>query len=162
MVKQELAPTLFDLFIRMQPSEQAHSISIAGKLDHKDKYYNDLFTAALLHDVGKSLYPLSIWERVTIVLGKFLFPNRVNNWGQGQPKGWKRPFVVSENHAEWGAEMVSKAGASPLTAALIKKHSQPIQIASVNYNDSPELNDTDSHNLEDQLLQRLQLLDEEL
>ena len=41
--------------------------------------YNDadLWAAALLHDVGKTRWPLSAWDRTVIVVGAVLFPGRV-------------------------------------------------------------------------------------
>lgn len=84
--------------------------------------------AALLHDSGKSFYPLRIWERVIIVVGKALNPSMIRHFGQDSGKenckkaSWQRPFVIARHHPAWGAELVAKTGASSLVVALIKNH----------------------------------------
>ena len=82
----------------------------------------ELLTAALLHDVGKILVPLSIFDRVVIVLGKHLFRKAALRWAEGTPHGWRLPFVVAEHHAGWGADLACQAGAPPLTVELIRRH----------------------------------------
>ena len=142
-----LSPSLMALFLSMQASEQTHSLRIFTELLEQGETNSDLLVAALLHDVGKSRSPLRPWERVWIVLGKALFSNRVKRWGKGEPRGWRRPFVIAEQHPAWGAEMAAQAGASPLAVALIQRHQEPL------------LNKHET--LEDWLLSRLQLLDNE-
>ncbi len=146
-VRNTLTPSLISLFSRMQISEQAHSLRVFNQLIAQDEKNADLLVAALLHDVGKSRHPLRLYERVMVVLAKTLFPGWVKRWGQGDPSGWQRPFVVAEQHPAWGAEMATQAGASPLAAALIYRHQENLQGKAVTY--------------EDQLLYRLQLLDDE-
>jgi hypothetical protein len=114
LVQSLLTPPLQDLFLQMQKGEQAHSIQVTRKIMETEGAPADLKVAALLHDVGKTCYPLNLWERVAIVLARAMFPNQVMHWGKGPVKGWRRPFVVSEQHAAWGAKMAAQAGASPL------------------------------------------------
>ena len=122
-----LTPEQMTLFLQLQPSEQAHSLSVLKRLA-QDKHTNledknrDLMVAALLHDVGKTLHPIHVWERVLIVLSKALFPGRVRQWGSGEPAGWWRVFVIAERHPEWGARLAAQAGASRLAAELIRQH----------------------------------------
>ncbi len=115
------------LFEQLQPSEQVHSINICRRLIQQGETQPDLLVAALLHDVGKSRYPLHTWERALIVLAGALFPQKTKTWGQGQPQGWQRAFVVAQRHPTWGAEMVAGAGASPLTVTIIQRHQDPAQ-----------------------------------
>ncbi len=110
------------LFRRMQSSEQAHAYWVFRRLNASGQTDRDLLAAALLHDVGKILYPLSIFDRAIIVLGKRLFPKAARRWGGGTPRGLRRPFVVAENHAAWGADLAAQAGASPRTVELIRRH----------------------------------------
>ena len=149
-VNEVLSPALRELFYQLQASEQSHSIKVFQKLRAEDEKNDDLLVAALLHDVGKSRHPLSLWERIAIVLGKIMFPGKVREWGRAEIAGWKRPFVVAEQHAEWGAEMVKNAGASEMTVTLIRKHQDRIM-------------DTlaEELSLEEELLYRLQIMDNE-
>lgn len=150
-VEEILAPAQMALFRQMHRSEQAHSLQIFLQLRARYEQQADVWVAALLHDVGKSCYPLTIWERVVIVLGRAWFPGRVKAWGQGEPRGWKRPFVVAEQHPAWGAEMAQQAGASPLAVSLIGRHQEPLALSN-----APGA----FLSLEDRLLLALQTLDE--
>jgi hypothetical protein len=80
------------LFRQMHRSEQAHSIQVMAAVFHAsdgvpDEARRDLLRAALLHDVGKSRYPVRIWERVLIVLFKAFLPGMVERWGDGAAVG---------------------------------------------------------------------------
>ena len=68
------------------------------------------------------MIPLSIFDRVVIVLGKHFFRKAALRWADGTPRGWRRPFVVSERHAGWGADLACQAGATPLAVELIRRH----------------------------------------
>jgi putative nucleotidyltransferase with HDIG domain len=117
-----LTPAQLSLFQRMQPSEQAHAYQIFKRLKTDGQANQDLLAAALLHDVGKILHPLSILERVLIVLGRRLFPEAAQCWAARAPNGLRLPFVVAARHAEWGAELASQAGAASRTVELIRHH----------------------------------------
>jgi len=121
-IQEVLSDQQMELFTRMQPSEQTHGLRVLQTLQNHGENHPDLLVAALLHDVGKINHPLHIWERVIIVFGVRLFPDRVKRWGSGQPKGWKRPFVVASEHPEWGADLAQMVGAGPLAVHLIRKH----------------------------------------
>jgi len=152
-----LTPPQMELFQRLQLSEQAHSLQVCKRLAQQEEGasgdgWDDLLVAALLHDVGKNRQPLSLLERVEIVVTKVLLPEKSKVWGAappgdaaGQQSGWRRPFVTAEHHAEWGAQMAAAAGASPLAAALIRRHQ--------------ELPNPGSTALEERLLARLQSAD---
>ena len=115
------------LFRRMQPAEQVHAYQIFKRLETAGQTTPDLLIAALLHDVGKILVPLSIFDRIVIVLGKRLFRGAARRWAEGTPHGFRLPFVVAEHHAEWGADLASQAGATSLTVELIRRHHDPAQ-----------------------------------
>ena len=110
------------MFLRLQPSEQAHSLNIFYALRAEGHTDPDLLAAALLHDIGKSCYPLKTWERVLIVLAKAIFPRQTDRWSEAQPTGWRRPFVVARQHPAWGAELAEQVGASRLLQELIRRH----------------------------------------
>jgi putative nucleotidyltransferase with HDIG domain len=158
LARQVLTPPLMELFLQMQASDQAPSLWIFRKLVQTAAQNNftpnkDLLAAALLHDMGKTCHPdgtrhrLHVWNRAAIVLGKALFPGLVKRWRDGPLRGWKRAFVIAEQHPVWGAALVEQAGAAPQVAALIRRHHESLEKPAVN--------------LEDQLLVQLQRLDEE-
>lgn len=150
--KTVLKPALLALFLQMQPAEQAHSLAVYEQLIANGEKNSDLLAAALLHDVGKIRAPLRIWERVIIVIAYYLLPDRIAAWGKGRPVGWKRTFVVAEQHPAWGAEMAAKAGAPPMTVEIIRRHHQPVRSLSAPGKLPP---------LEDHLILELQTIDEE-
>lgn len=147
-VRTMLSPALMTLFLNMKKSEQAHSIRIFHTLRQQGSQSEELLIAALLHDVGKTRYPLQLWERIEIVLGKALFPEAAGRWGKGAARGWRRAFVTAAQHPDWGAEMVAQAGASALVISLIRRHQES----------SHETNEQLSH--EEILLRRLQSVDD--
>ena len=120
-----LAPRLLGLFRRMSRAEQLHGIAVCQALEARGYADPDLLAAALLHDVGKLSVPPRLWERVLVVLGEHFFPALADRWGQGEPRGLRRGFVIRRRHAEWGAELAAQAGASPRTVTLIRRHHSP-------------------------------------
>lgn len=140
-----LGAALMNLFLQMQPGEQAHSLEIFESLLAQGETDPDLLAAALLHDVGKSRCPLNPAECAMVVIGCKLLPGDVKDWGRGDPQGLKRAFVVAEQHPAWGAAMAAEAGASPLVVRLIRQHQDKL---------------LPSMEKRDPLLYRLQLLDD--
>ena len=117
-----LSPAQQNLFQQMRRRDQRHSYQVMRMLAQRGQSDPDLLTAALLHDVGKSRYPLILWEQPAVVLIRNFRPNTAVQWGNGTPRGWKRPFVVYQRHAVWGAEMAAAAGCSPPVVELIRHH----------------------------------------
>jgi hypothetical protein len=154
-----LTPALQQVFERMSAAEKAHSLAVLNRLLHQGETHPDLLAAALLHDVGKSIAPLRLWERVVIVLGRALFSPQVERWGRqaepgasGAKEPWlsrvlKRPFRVASRHPEWGARLVEQAGGSPGCVRLVRRHQDLL-------NHPP-------HTEEDRLLAALQAADDE-
>ena len=130
-VRLILNPSEMELFQMMQPSEQAHSIKVMRRLQAQNVVEQDLLIAALLHDVGKSLSPLHAWDRVLIVLVGALSPGLLARWGCGEPRGWRRPFVVALGHPAWGADIAARQGAPPLVVELIRRHQNHLQMQAV-------------------------------
>ena len=120
--KSVLSEPQMALFLQLHPSEQRHGLRMLQFLRNQGESLPDLLAAALLHDIGKLIHPLQLWERVLIVMARKLVPNKVVTWGDREPKGWKRPFIISRKHPEWGAELVSQTGGSTLLLNLIRRH----------------------------------------
>jgi hypothetical protein len=153
LVQRILNPEQMSLFNQMQTGEKEHAISMARKLTEQGDTQPDLLVAALLHDVGKLRYRMNPLERTMVVLMKVVIPGQARQWGSQAPDeweglpGWRRPFVVAEQHPAWGAELAHRVGVSDLTETLIREHHHP------------NLNHTDS--IENILLHKLWVVDNE-
>jgi putative nucleotidyltransferase with HDIG domain len=154
LARSVLTSAQMTAFSRLQSNEQYHAIAVLRKLKAQGEVHPDLQVAALLHDIGKSQVRLKPWERALIVLAEAIAPQKVKQWGtEGQNLhaqsafGWRRALVVSEGHAEWGAQIAHEAGVSPLAERLIRRHQEAPP-------DPPQ-------NLEDRLLHKLQSADNE-
>jgi hypothetical protein len=121
-----LSPSELSLFDRFALNDQWHSYRVMSLLQDAGHDQPQLLVAALLHDVGKTKLPLSIWERSLIVLASLLLPRQTAVWGQGEAVGWKRPFVVKMQHPIWSAQMAAAAGSHPQAIALIQRHQDAI------------------------------------
>jgi hypothetical protein len=110
------------LFRRFSNGDQQHGYQVMRTLLAAGDEHPALLAAALLHDVGKTQLSIRIWERVLGSLGEIFFPARAARWGRGQPRGWRRPFVIRQQHATWSAEMAAAAGSAPLAVALMRHH----------------------------------------
>ena len=127
-VQAVLNPEQMALFIQLQPGEKDHAVMMYHRLIEQGEIQPDLLVAALLHDVGKLRYRQNPLERTMVVLFKAANPGQARKWGSLAPDaweglpGWRKPFIVAEQHAEWGAEMARQAGVSSLTETLIREH----------------------------------------
>jgi hypothetical protein len=124
-LQSHLTPLQINLFRRMQASEQVHAYRVLEHLKAGGQSDPNLLAAALLHDAGKTLYPLTILDRVIVVLGSHFFRKGAARWSAGSPTGLCRPFVVAAQHPAWGADLAIQAGASPRTVELIRRHHDP-------------------------------------
>ncbi len=114
------------LFAQLALNDQWHSYRVMKMLRDAGHEQYPLLVAALLHDVGKTRLPLSIWQRSLIVLASKLLPKQTTVWGQGEAVDWKRPFVVKANHPAWSAEMAAEAGSDPAAIRLMQRHQDTI------------------------------------
>ncbi len=121
-VRALLPAALWTLFRRLPRNEQAHAIRVWRDLLAQGEAPPVVQMAALLHDVGKLRVRLWPWERALAVLGNAFFPRQVRRWAQGEPRGWRKPFVVAARHPHWGAEMVAAVYPDPLLRDLIRWH----------------------------------------
>jgi hypothetical protein len=111
------------LFFQFSTADQWHSVRVLQTLRAAGYAEPALCKAALLHDVGKTRLPLSLWDRVWIVLAGRWLAGRVPPLDDGvEVARWQRPFVVKAYHAAWGADMAAQAGSDGQTVALIRHH----------------------------------------
>ena len=151
LISAVLTPSQISLFNQMQTSEQAHSLRVFRKLSSQGEQNTDLLVAALLHDIGKIRAPLRLWERVLIVLVRVICPGCIHKWGSAPSEGslgWRRTFVVAEQHPRWGAELAAQCGTSVLAVELISRHQEHLTLSQVT-----------GSSMEDSLLRKLQAVD---
>ena len=109
---------------RQSPGEQKHSLKVMRWLAKQAPPQGELLQAALLHDVGKSLAPINLVERVEAVVVRWLVPGLYARWAKAEARGWRKPFVTAVNHPAWGAHLAAQAGAAPLVVNLIRRHQE--------------------------------------
>lgn len=110
------------LFLQLPIPDQNHSLRVLDILQNAGEEDLDLLKAALLHDVGKSLYPLRRWERIFAVLMGAFLPAAARKWGREEPRGLHRSLVVIQQHPDWGARLLAEAGSSQRVIELVRYH----------------------------------------
>ena len=124
-VSDHLPPEAVALFQRMPRYDRRHALNVLHTLRRQGHDDPDLFTAALLHDVGKTAGPsgrLGLWHRVAVVLMGALQPSLVEGIGRDEPGTWRYAFYLQQHHAAIGADLAREAGCSDATVALILHH----------------------------------------
>ncbi|MCL4247242.1 MAG: HD domain-containing protein [Anaerolineae bacterium] len=123
LVSEFLSPALMTHFRAMRHSEQLHSLRVLRALLAAGAVPHALAVAALLHDVGKSRYPLSLWQRTLPVLVKRLSRRLLErlNGGNGASR-WRRGFVVYVHHPAWSADIIAENGGDPDAVWLAAHH----------------------------------------
>ncbi len=130
LAERYLSPPLLALFRQMDRGEQLHSLAVLRDVLAQGETPTDLATVALLHDVGKSRYPISVWQKTWAVVVRTITPSLYDRWSKGSPLNlWQRPFVVYDQHPLWSAEMLQAAGASEAACWLAAHHADAVEIA---------------------------------
>ena len=74
LASEYLSNDLLKLFQRLKRGEQLHSLKVLRTVLQTGAADRDLEVAALLHDVGKTRYPLAIWQKTLAVLVRAVSP----------------------------------------------------------------------------------------
>jgi hypothetical protein len=121
-----LTPSLLRCFTLMRRADQLHSLNVLRSvLAQEPVTPPELAAAALLHDVGKSRYPYPTWQKTLVVLVRAFLPRVFRRLSSGDAHNfWQRPFVVNVHHPAWSAEIITQAGADPLTVWLVAHHAE--------------------------------------
>lgn len=118
-----LSPPLMDVFRSMRRSEQLHSLNVLRTLLHAGDTPPALAVAALLHDSGKSRFPLAVWQKTYAVIVRRVAPRLFDRLSHGDPRRRLiRPFVVYARHPAWSADLMTAAGADAAATWLAAHH----------------------------------------
>jgi putative nucleotidyltransferase with HDIG domain len=137
-----LTPQAVHLFMAMPSQDRQHALNVFYSLQQEGYDDHDLLAAALLHDVGKGVTQRDeevasvgqgvshregprLWHRVAVVLILAFWPSLLEQLGQEERQGWRRPFYIQLHHPELGAELARQAGCSPVTVGIIRRHEDP-------------------------------------
>lgn len=124
-----LSPEASELFLQQSPIEQRHAIDVAEsiiKAKHPLTFYEfqNLITAALLHDCGKSIASIRLWHRVFIVL-MLKMPRFFRLSIERGHSVLAFPLKIDTRHALWGGYLAQKAGLNSDVCLLIREHHTP-------------------------------------
>lgn len=122
-VRDHLTPGQEGLFLRMQAYDRYHSVLFAKTLQSSVyRVPEDLIIAALLHDVGKSRYPINSFHRMMAVIVNKFAPQWMEKASLEKMTFFNRTFLVAKHHAQWSEEMVRSVGVSERSAWVIAHH----------------------------------------
>jgi HD-like signal output (HDOD) protein len=128
-----LTPAELTLFCKQTLAEQRHALDVAiDILNHKAEIekaygtnvYQDLLLAALLHDCGKSLIKLHLWQRIIIATAGYL-PNKLREKIANHNIFLNKTLVIYKQHPAWGKWLASKAKMNENIQKLILNHHTP-------------------------------------
>lgn len=121
-----LSPCEYDAFRSMARSEQLHSLHVLERVLSTDPAApKALLAAALLHDVGKSRYRLSVWQKTLAVIIEAIAPRLSRRLGDDESLGFARaPFIVRRHHAQWGGEILRSCGSDEDVIWLVERHQE--------------------------------------
>src|SRR5262249_12795110 len=124
-----LSPDQLRLFGQMSRGERLHSLNVLRDVlaqsskSQSETTPTELAIAALLHDVGKSRYPLAIWQKTVAVIVQAAAPSTFQRLSHGDPRvWWQRAFVVYAEHPAWSADLLAETDASPDAIWLVAHH----------------------------------------
>ncbi len=107
----------------MHRADQRHGLDVVAALRRDGQDDPDLLLAGLLHDCGKGR-ELHVWHRVAWSLSE-RYGTRVERLALRVP-GFKPAFKTMAEHADTSARLALGAGASSLTAELIRNQAEPV------------------------------------
>ncbi|MDD2234588.1 MAG: HD domain-containing protein [Desulfitobacteriaceae bacterium] len=127
-IKKILSPKAFSLFCRQARPEQRHALEVTKSListltplDFQPEEYENLLIASLLHDCGKMLVKLYLWQKILIVLINgcpLLIKKHL-------PGFLTHTLNIAQQHPKWGESLAKEAGLNEQICQLIRQHHCP-------------------------------------
>lgn len=124
-----LNPTLLAAFKQLKRGEQLHSIRVLEAVLHQQPDTpHDLQVAALMHDSGKTRWPLSVYGKTVAVLTRKFAPPLYRYASRQDPTRtvWARPCIVAVHHPAWSADILRQANATERAVWLVEHHQHNI------------------------------------
>lgn len=130
-IKKILPAKAFSLFCKQALPEQHHALEVTKSLkdilkslDFRPEECEDLLIASLLHDCGKSLVKLYLWQKILIVLIKGC-PLPIKKYIETKPGFLTHTINIAHQHAKWGESLAKEAGLNEQICLLIRQHHCP-------------------------------------
>ncbi len=118
-VNDLLSERELQLFRRMAPTDQAHSLAVFRRLAEVAPDNPDLHCAGLLHDVGKGLPSLT--QRVAYVLVNAIQPASLAGRGRIPGRSLRGGLTAMARQAEAGAKFLEVAGSRSRVVEIVRK-----------------------------------------
>ncbi|UWG98653.1 hypothetical protein LPY66_07660 [Dehalobacter sp. DCM] len=132
-IYRELSEAEATLFTRQTLTDQRHALDVAYDIQNQKRFiemtygskdYQNLLHAALLHDCGKALIALHLWQRIFIVLFGH-FPANIKKEILAQRSLLTKTLIIYQQHPVWGKRLAFKAGVNPDIQTFILNHHAP-------------------------------------
>ena len=126
LARRHLNACEYRAFRSMSRSDQLHSLKALKKtLEADPAAPKALISAALLHDVGKSRYHLSVPQKSLAVIIEAIAPGLSRRLGEDETLSfWRAPFVLRRRHARWSGEILRECEADADAIWLAEHHQE--------------------------------------